>query len=137
VKQLIRQIVNFGIVGIICFFIDYGIMILLTEICKIPYLISSGISFLVSVIINYRLSMSFVFCTKKNVGAGIEFTGFVILSMIGLALTEFFMWLLSSKIGIIYKISKILVTAIVMGYNFITRKIFLESVNIRKGKKIR
>ena len=65
-KKLFEQIIKFGLVGFLCFFIDYGIMVFLTEIVNINYLISSGISFTVSVIVNYILSLTFVFDTKKG-----------------------------------------------------------------------
>ena len=34
-KKLIQQILKFGVVGFLCFFIDYGIMVALTELCGI------------------------------------------------------------------------------------------------------
>lgn len=46
--NLIKQIIKFGIVGGMCFVIDYGLLIFLTEVISINYLISSGISFSVS-----------------------------------------------------------------------------------------
>ena len=52
-EKLIKQIMKFGVVGGSAFVIDYGIMIFLTEVFHINYLISSGISFAVSVIFNY------------------------------------------------------------------------------------
>ena len=60
-KKLIQQILKFGVVGFLCFFIDYGIMVALTELCGISSVISSGISFSVSVIVNYILSITVVF----------------------------------------------------------------------------
>ena len=50
-KKLIAQIIKFGLVGFLCFFIDYGIMVFLTEVAGVYYLLSSGISFTVSVIV--------------------------------------------------------------------------------------
>lgn len=65
-KKLIEQIIKFGFVGFLCFFIDYGIMVLLTERFGVDYLLSSGLSFTVSVIVNYILSVTFVFETDKE-----------------------------------------------------------------------
>ena len=133
-SELGKQITKFGIVGVICFGIDYGLMILLTELVKIDYLISSGISFSVSVVVNYLLSMCFVFVRKKNGNRAAEFLMFLILSISGLGLTELLMWLIVERAGVHYTVTKLLVTGIVMVYNFVTRKIFLEDRHSWKSK---
>lgn len=125
-KKLIQQIMKFGVVGFLCFFIDYGIMVALTELLGVPYLISSAISFTVSVIVNYILSVKLVFETDENADKRKEFILFVVFSILGLLLNSFIMWLTQDVMGIDYRIGKIGATAIVMVYNFITRKIFLE-----------
>lgn len=131
-KKLIEQIFKFGIVGVICFLIDCSALYILTEFCGISYLVSSAISFSVSVIVNYFLSMKYVFCAKKNVNKVSEFSAFVILSVIGLGLNEVVMWGCVEKIAIYYMIAKIISTIIVMIYNFITRKIFFEERNSKR-----
>ena len=125
-KKLILQMVKFGAVGFLCFFIDYGIMLLLTELAWVNYLISCCISFSVSVIVNYLLSMHFVFAAKANMKKRTQFVIFVILSVIGLGLNQLFMWLFVDLVHIPYQIAKLAVTAIVMLFNFVTRKVFLE-----------
>lgn len=125
-KKLILQMVKFGAVGFLCFFIDYGIMLLLTELAGVNYLISCSISFSVSVIVNYLLSMHFVFAAKANMKKRTQFVIFVILSVIGLGLNQLFMWLFVDLAHIPYQIAKLAVTAIVMLFNFVTRKVFLE-----------
>ena len=120
--KLLKQLFGFGIVGIICFIIDYGLMIILTEVVGLTYLVSCALSFIVSTIVNYILSMRFVFESKENVNKTVEFILFVIMSTIGLGLTELLMFLAVDKLNIYYMISKIVVTGIVMIYNFVTRR---------------
>lgn len=126
-KKLIAQFMKFGIVGVIAFFIDYGVMIFLTEVFGVPYLISTTISFVVSVIFNYFASMRFVFKRKDDMSRRREFIIFVVLSVCGLAINDVLMWLMVDSLFIDYRISKIVVTVVVAVWNFVTRKIFLEA----------
>lgn len=123
---LFKQFMKFGIVGAISFVIDYSLLFLLTEFGGIDYLISGAISFTVSVIFNYAASMKFVFQGVEGMSKKKEFIIFVVLSVLGLGLNQLIMWIGVDKIGIYYMITKIFATAIVMVYNFVTRKIFLE-----------
>ena len=126
-KRLIAQIMKFGVVGVIAFVIDYGLLIFLTEVFGIDYLVSATISFTVSVIFNYLASMRYVFAHKQGLSRRREFAIFVVLSVIGLAINNVCLWLGVDMFGVDYRISKIVVTAIVMVWNFVTRKIFLDA----------
>ena len=126
-KKLIAQFMKFGIVGVIAFIIDYGVMIFLTEVFGVPYLISTTISFVVSVIFNYFASMRFVFKRKDDMSRRREFIIFVVLSVCGLAINDVLMWLMVDSLFIDYRLSKIVVTVVVAVWNFVTRKIFLEA----------
>lgn len=125
-KELIAQLFKFGIVGVIAFLIDYGILWCLTEYIGLWYLLSASISFVISVTFNYFASMKYVFVPREDMSERKQFLLFVGMSAIGLCINEAGMWLLVDLVGIHYMISKIGVTAVVMVYNFITRKLVLE-----------
>ena len=99
-KKLIAQVLKFGVVGGTAFLIDYSIMIALTEFFGINYLISSGISFVVSVIYNYILSVHWVFDVDKNGNKKKEFVVFILLSVIGLGLNQLLMWIFVSAVSL-------------------------------------
>ena len=126
-KRLIAQIMKFGIVGAIAFVIDDGLLIFLTEVFGIEYLVSATISFTVSVIFNYVASMRYVFAHKQGMSRRREFIIFVVLSVIGLGINNVCLWAGTDLLGIDYRISKIAVTFIVMVWNFVTRKLFLDA----------
>ncbi|MEE0706924.1 MAG: GtrA family protein [Adlercreutzia sp.] len=125
-EKLVRQFMKFGVVGLIAFAIDYGLMVALTELAGINYLVSATISFTVSVIFNYVASMRYVFTHKEGLSRRREFIIFVVLSVVGLGLNDLLMWIGTSLWDISYLIVKIGATALVTIYNFITRKIFLD-----------
>ncbi|MFV0527415.1 MAG: GtrA family protein [Lachnospiraceae bacterium] len=125
-EALIKQVLRFGVVGGMAFLIDYVTLFLLTEFVGINYLISGAISFVLSVIFSYILSVRWVYQTNRKMNKRLEFIVFVILSLIGLGINQAIMWLGVDKMGYYYMIVKIFATAIVMVYNFVTRKLFLE-----------
>ena len=126
-KHLIQQFLKFGVVGFIAFIIDYGLLFILTEFCSINYLISATISFTASVIFNYVASMRYVFTHKEDMSRHREFIIFVTLSVLGLAINNSLMWLGVEFLHLHYLLVKIVATAVVMVWNFITRKIFLDA----------
>ena len=146
--KLLYQIFKFGIVGFACFFIDYLVGLVSMNIIvavfgkesfEIASVIASVLGFIVSVIANYILSFKFVFERKEDLNRKAEFVAFVILSVIGMGINSAIIWLgvsyfykniawLHAHVGnsLMYTIAKIFATAVVMVYNFVTRKIFLE-----------
>ena len=125
-ENLLIQIFKFGIVGGIAFLIDYIVLFCCKEFIGLSVLLSAAIAFTVSVIYNYIASVKWVFDVNKEKSAKKNFVIFIILSIIGLIITEIIMWIGSDIMKINYLIVKIIATAIVMVFNFITRKIFLE-----------
>lgn len=126
-KKLIEQIMKFGVVGAVAFVIDYGLLALLTEVFAINYLVSATVSFTASVVFNYVASMRYVFTHKDGLSRRREFAIFVTLSVIGLLINNFCMWACVELLGIHYLVTKIGATFIVMVWNFVTRKIFLDA----------
>ena len=98
---------------------------MLTEFLNVYYLISSIISFLLSIIVNYILSIKWVFDIKKKQSFK-DVIIFTLLSAIGLLINLLVMYLSVEVLKIHYMIGKLIATFIVMIWNFVTRKMFLE-----------
>ena len=125
-NKLFQQIFKFGIVGGIAFVIDYGIMVISKELLGFSILLSAGLGFTISIIFNYIASVKWVFDVNKEKDEKKNFILFIVFSIIGLVLTELIMFVGTNIINISYLIVKIAATSIVMVFNFITRKLFLE-----------
>ena len=124
-KKLIIQLIKFGIVGVIATLIDLAVLMLLKEFMHVDVLVASAVAFSVSVIANYILSMLFVFKGSEN-GKLKEFITFVALSIGGLLINQFIMWIGTEIMAVYYIGVKIFACVFVPIYNFVTRKIFLE-----------
>ena len=125
--KLVAQIMKFGVVGVIAFFIDFGVMVFLTEVFGMNPVASATISFTVSVVFNYLASMRYVFQHREGMSRTREFVIFVVLSVIGLAINDALMWAGTELAAFDYRLVKIVATAVVMVWNFVTRKIFLDA----------
>lgn len=146
-KKLLDQILKFGIVGVISFIVDFVITMLISTLLRSAAgmgtsraaMIGAFFGFVISVTVNYFLSMKFVFERRDDMGRKKEFVIFVVLSAFGLVINELIIlfcidvvymhwaWL-QSWVGdtLATAGSKIVATGVVMVYNFVTRKIFLE-----------
>lgn len=131
--SLTVQLFKFSIVGVICFIVDFAVLYVLKEFVQLHVLLAAGISFSVSVILNYILSIYFVFDVDRQKNKKRNFILFVVFSVIGLVLTELLMKLGIDVLNVNYMLVKVGATVIVMVYNFVTRKLFIE----RAGKKIK
>ena len=139
-KRLIQQILRFGIVGIISTLVDFAIYTVMCNVLHIPYLISGLSGFCISLVVNYLLSMHFVFKRRDDISRKREFALFAGMSLIGLWLNELILFLcidvfyanislLTAKIDepIMNVLAKAAATGVVMVYNFVSRKLVLES----------
>ena len=124
--DLCMQIFKFIIVGGIATIIDWLIYFILCQFVKIDPLISNIISFSVSVVYNYWASCKYVFNVTNKHSKGKQITVFIVLSALGLGINELLIFALNTNLHWNYMLVKILATIIVMIFNFITRKIYLE-----------
>ena len=60
-----HEILRFLIIGGGCFLLEYVLLYMFTEFAGIPYLTSSAIAFLISLLVNYLLCVT-VFFTREN-----------------------------------------------------------------------
>ncbi len=138
-KKLINQIMKFGIVGGLAFVIDYGVFVILANGFQMYYPLANVFGFVLSLIFNYVMSMKFVFERKEGTDRRKEFIIFTILSSIGLLINELIIitcvdgiYLHNVKLQELFdidmakQVGKIVATGIVMVYNFISRKLFIE-----------
>ena len=125
-EELMIQIFKFIIVGGIATVIDWIIYFVLYHFVKIEPIIANIISFAVSVVYNYWASCKYVFKVNKEKSRARQFVEFIVFAVIGLLINEVIIWGLHNELEWNAMLVKIIATAIVMVFNFVTRKKFLE-----------
>lgn len=116
-------------VGGIAFIVDYGVCVAIFFLMgdtRLSTVVGTTAGFVFGLIVNFILSKKFVFTEEAKTGAKGEFFCFAIIGLIGWGLSVILMfvcteWLFSMN----QYISKIIVAAIVLIYNFFARKVLL------------
>lgn len=128
-RKLIEQFLKFGVVGTIAFCIDYGVLMLLAQAFGVDPVLSAAVSFCVSVIFNYLASMRYVFTHREDMSRSREFVVFIVLSAVGLVINEACMAAGVAVLGtsaLMVTVTKLFATAVVMVWNFFSRKKWLD-----------
>ena len=133
-----KEIVKFVFTGGVCFLIEYAALIALKEWLHLPVVAATPIAFLISVVFNYLLCVKWVFdgAAEGNRKAQI---GFIITSLMGLALNWLIMWALTALFGEdavlltifgidvkVYRLNKVIATGLVMVWNYFTKRWLLK-----------
>lgn len=133
IKKLFFEFMRYAVVGGISFLADAGTLAFFQERIfsaetKSGLYFSTAIGFLVGLIINYLLSIFFVFRKSENRNNGRNLQSFLIFTVvgvIGLGLTELGMYVGTKLLCLHYILTKILVAGLVLVWNYIGRKIFV------------
>nr|WP_154313225.1 GtrA family protein [Bifidobacterium choladohabitans] len=139
VRRLIGQLLKFGIVGVIAFLIDIGIMNLLIMGPHLNNVLAGAISFLISLVFNYLASMRYVFKHREDMARWMEMAVFLVSSVIGLGINEVILWMgtamlppdaittMHARYLLYANIAKITATVVVAIWNFLIRKWLLDA----------
>lgn len=119
------QLIRYTFVGGVAFVVDVGLLFLLTEYFNVYYLFSAGLAFLLGLTTNYILSVVWVFNKRRLRKKWLEFGIFAVVGIIGLGLTELFIWFFTEHVQFHYLLSKIISTFFVYLWNFFARKYIL------------
>jgi len=133
---MIEQFIKFGVVGFSGLFVDFGTTWLLKEKMRLNKYISNSTGFLLAATSNYILNRIWTF-GSTNPDIGLEYSLFLIISIIGLFINNVILYLFSEKINISFfpknekfrfYLSKLIATATVTIWNFLMNYFFTFSL---------
>ena len=131
-KLFIGEFLRYIVVGGIAFMADFVTLVGSQELFFHRY--AGGVywatvmGFVVGLAVNYFLSLLFVFTSAKDKGKGRSVGAFIIfgvVGLLGLGWTELGMWVGISCLKLNYMFVKILVTGVVLMWNYLGRKILV------------
>ena len=115
---MIFKFLKFGIVGFSGMVIDFSITFLLKEKLKIHRYISSSAGFTVAASSNYLLNRFWTF-ESNNPRVLVEYSTFIIISLIGLAINNLFLYLFEKKFKFYF--AKLLAIAVTIVMEFLCK----------------
>jgi putative flippase GtrA len=121
----LHQLLKTVVASQAAFWLDFGILALLTEAAGLHYLASAAVAFLAGTTVSYVLSVVWVFDTRRVASKAAEYALFVLVGAVGLGLNEGLLWAFTEPLGLHYLISKAVAATIIFGWNFGARKLLL------------
>ncbi len=120
---LLFRFLKFGIVGFSGLLIDFGVTYLLKEKVKIHKYISNTCGFITAATTNYFLNRTWTF-HSNNSDIVMEYSSFIIVSIIGLSINSLIIWLFTSKFRYNFYFSKLIAIGITIIWNFVANLYF-------------
>ncbi len=121
-KAFVMQSLQYFWVALVGLFVDFGTLVLLTEVFAVNYLVAAVCGFLAGLVINFILSERFVFSDPKLRSRWLRFGLFGVIGLVGLGILAVLMWAQVDLLGWHYIVAKVLATVIVYAWNFLARR---------------
>jgi putative flippase GtrA len=125
-QKVFWQFARFLGVGVVSFAVDYGLFFVLFHLLGVQYVVASTISFSLSLVLNYFLSLKFVFQAQPGRNVAKEFAIYIGLNAVALGLNQAILFMTVDWLGTNPLVGKLIATAVVLVYNFISRKLLIE-----------
>lgn len=122
--ELLFQIIKFGLTGMLGMAIDFGLTWIVKEKLRFNKYLANGIGFCAAVTSNYLINRIWTF-HSANIHWGIEFSKFMVVSLIGLCLNMAIVFVLHQREGgINFYFAKFLAIGMVFIWNFTANLFF-------------
>ncbi len=116
-SMLILKLIKFIVVGFSGMLIDFGVTWLLKEKAKINQYVANSIGFMLAASSNYIWNRIWTFSSQSEQITR-EYFSFIIISVIGLGINNFVIYLLTTKIKMNFYLAKLIAIVVVTVWNF-------------------
>lgn len=124
----VERILKFGVVGSLCFVIDFGTTYVCKERLRLNKFIANAIGFIISVMVNYTLNKYWTF-QATNSATGVEFLKFIAITSFALIINSIIIYLLNVKIKMNFYLCKLVAVFVVMFFNYSMHSLYTFAQN--------
>lgn len=128
-----REFLRSALVSGLSFILDFFLCMLIVEKSTLGYLPATSISFTLGTVLNYALSVLWIFGRANKGKRHLEFVAFLGLAGIGLVLNAFAMVFFTSICSFHYLVSRVVSATLVFFFNFSSRKFIIFRAGRKKG----
>jgi putative flippase GtrA len=117
-KEFVLKLLKFSIVGFFGMILDFSVTFVCKEILKMQKYVANAIGFIVAATSNYIFNRIWTF-ESRNPHVTLEYSRFLVVSLIGLGLSTLVIWVMSGKLKINFYLSKLVAITVVTCWNFL------------------
>ena len=132
-RDLVRQFVRYLFTGGAAFVVDFGLFALCLYVFDWHYLVANLVGLVAGLVLNYYISVAWVFADCKRSYEGrksVEFLIFTLVGLAGVGINQLMMFVMVGQLSLQEMLSKAVAAGVVFIWNFGARKVLL----FRKGK---
>ncbi len=124
---LFQESWKYLLVSLVALGVDTGINFVLKYQAGAPWPLAVAAGFVAGVLVNYGLSIRFVFHEHRLGNRAMEFLGFLAIGILGLLVKEAATWAAFKGLGLDYRIATGAAVGVAFVFNFGARKVLLFS----------
>ena len=122
---MLARMAGYFVVGGISAAVDISFFFVFAKLLGFNYLVVATIGFVIATLVNYALSIRFVFISGVRFRKHKEIALVYLVSAAGLAVNLFVLFVAASVAGLELMLSKVIATGTVFLWNFLTRNYFI------------
>ncbi|MDB5596457.1 MAG: hypothetical protein JWM36_3418 [Hyphomicrobiales bacterium] len=125
IRALSGEFLRYGLCSAFALACDMGVLLFTHKVFGLHYQLAAGLGFACGLGVAYATSVRYAFRTRSIENRGAEFTGFVVIGLFGLLLTQGLLHVLVERAELSVAPAKILTAGLVFMFNFSARRLAL------------
>lgn len=123
--NVVIQLFRYFIVSGLSLVIDFCTLYVFTDLMRIQYLVSGILSYSLGLVINYFISVNWVFNSRNYEDRRKEFLIFAGIGILGLGVNILVLWVCTGLLGLYYLASRVISAAIGYAWKYVARRAIL------------